>query len=278
MSKNLVRPLYVVDAFTGDGLRGNPAAVCPLDDWRPDAELQALAHKLGLSETAYFVPRGASEFLLRWFTPGMEVDLCGHATLASAAIFFREIDPGASVVRFRTLKAGELTVIRNGDLLELDFPARPAEPGPVDGIGEALGAEPVATLLIPGETGVAVYADEPTVHGLRPDMARIAALDPRMVIATAPGDSADFVSRCFAPRAGIPEDPVTGSAHTTLVPYWSQRLGKTRLDAVQVSQRGGALICTDRGDRIGIAGRADIRQRGQIEFGSESLSAELAPA
>lgn len=278
MSKTSIQPLYVVDAFTGDGLLGNPAAVCPLDEWRPDAEMQALAHRLDLSETAYFVTSGASDFLIRWFTPTTEADLCGHATLASAAIYFREIDPGASAVHFRTLKAGELTVTRNGDLLELDFPAEPAQPGPVDGIGAALGAEPVETLSIPDHTSVAVFADEKTVRGLRPDMAWVAALDGRKVIATAPGDTADFVSRCFVPRAGIPEDPVTGSAHTTLVPYWSRRLGKTRLDAVQVSQRGGALICTDRADRIGIAGRADIRQRGNVDFEDETLNAELAPA
>jgi len=239
--------------------------------------MQALAHKLALSETAYFAHDGAPGYLLRWFTPETEVDLCGHATLASAAVFFRDIDPDAQVVRFSTLKAGDLTVTRDGDLLELDFPARPAEPGPIVGIGAALGAEPVETLAIPGRTSFAVFADERTVRGLRPDMALVAALDGQLVIATAPGEASDFVSRCFAPRAGIPEDPVTGSAYTTLVPYWSGRLGKTTLHAVQASERGGELFCEDRGDRIRIAGRATIRQRGSVDLESAPPQAELAP-
>ena len=239
--------------------------------------MQALAKQLALSETAYFAPDGAAGYRLRWFTPDTEVDLCGHATLASAAVFFRDIDPGASAVRFSTLKAGDLAVTRVGDLLELDFPAQPAEPGLVAGIGAALGAEPLETLMIPGRTSVAVFADEGKVRGLRPDMARIAAVDGILVIATAPGDASDFVSRCFAPRAGIPEDPVTGSAHTTLAPYWSRRLGKPTLHAVQASERGGELFCEDRGDRTGIAGRAAIRQRGRVDLESAPPQAELAP-
>jgi PhzF family phenazine biosynthesis protein len=272
------QPLFVVDAFTGKGLRGNPAAVCPLHTWPSDAVMQALAHKLALSETAFFVPDGGTGYLLRWFTPETEVDLCGHATLASAAIFFRDIDPAASAVRFATQRAGELIVTRNGDLLELDFPSQPAAPGPVADIDAALGAQPVETLTIPGRASVAVFADEATVRGLDPDMARVAALDGVMVLATAPGDAGDFVSRCFVPRAGIPEDPVTGSAHTTLVPYWSRRLGKTKLHALQVSERGGELFCEDRGDRVGIAGRAVIRESGHVDIGRAVLRAELTPA
>ena len=272
-----VQSLFVVDAFTGEGLLGNPAGVCPLDSWPAGVVMQTLAKQLALSETAYFAPDGAAGYLLRWFTPDTEVDLCGHATLASAAVFFREIDPGASKVRFSTQTAGDLAVTRSGDLLELDFPARPAKAGLVADLGAALGAQPVETLTIPGRTSVAVFADERTVRGLRPDMARVAVLDGQLVIATAPGDASDFVSRCFAPRAGIPEDPVTGSAHTTLVPYWSRRLGKGKLHAVQASERGGELFCTDRGDRVGIAGRAVIRQSGRVDLESATPQAELAP-
>jgi PhzF family phenazine biosynthesis protein len=272
------QPLFVVDAFVGEGCLGNPAAVCPLDTWPSDALMQALAHKLALSETAFFGPDGADEFLLRWFTPEVEADLCGHATLASAAVFFRAIDPGASAVRFRSLKAGELTVTSDGDLLELDFPSEPAEPAPITGIAEALGAEPAETLAIPGRASVAVFADERTVRGLKPDMEKVAALDGWKVIATAPGNASDFVSRCFVPRAGIPEDPVTGSAHTVLIPYWSRRLGKAKLHAFQVSESGGELFCEDRGDRVGIAGRAVIRESGHVDIGSAALRAELTPA
>lgn len=278
MSAKQVRPLFVADAFTGQGLLGNPAGVCPLDAWPSEATMQKLAERLGLSETAFFAADAAAGYLLRWFTPETEADLCGHATLASAAVFFREIDAGASAVRFSTLKAGELTVTHSGDLLELDFPSEPAVPGPVAGISEALGATPVETLTIPGRASIAVFADEATVRELRPDMVRVAALDGWKVIATAPGDTNDFVSRCFVPRAGIPEDPVTGSAHTILIPYWSRRLGKAKLHAIQVSQRGGELFCIDRGERVAIAGRVSIRQRGRVDLTSASPRPELVPA
>lgn len=278
MIANAKQRIFVVDAFTGEGLAGNPAAVCPLETWPDDAAMQALAHRMALSETAYFAPAGDGSYLLRWFTPVTEADLCGHATLASAAIFFREIDPGGSVVQFRSLKAGALTVTRDNDLLELDFPAQPAEPGQDPGIAEALGAQPAEILTIPGSTSLAVFEDEKTVRDLRPDMERVARLDGKKVIVTAPGAECDFVSRCFVPRAGIPEDPVTGSAHTTLVPYWSKRLAKAKLRALQVSERGGELFCTDRGDRIAIAGRASIRQTGTADLASAPPVAELVPA
>jgi len=278
MTTKPVQRLYVADAFTGQRLQGNPAGVCPLDAWPADAAMQALAQRLALSETAYFAPDDAADFLLRWFTPETEVELCGHATLASAAVYFQKIDPGASAVRFSTLKAGDLTVTRSGDLLELDLPSRMAEPAPVIGIGAALGAEPVETLAIPGRTSMAVFGDEGTVRRLRPDMAQVAALDGQMVIATAPAESGDFVSRCFAPRAGIPEDPVTGSAHAVMVPYWSRRLGKEKLHAIQVSQRGGELFCTDRGARVGVAGRVTIRQSGTVDLNGTLPRPELAPA
>lgn len=277
MKLNLGRSFFVVDAFTGDGLRGNPAAVCPVDVWPSEEAMQALAHELALSETAFFAPDDGAGHLLRWFTPETEADLCGHATLASAAVFFRHIDPDAPAVRFRSLKAGELAVTRTGELLELDFPSQAPQSGPIEGIAAALGAEPIETQVVPGSASVAVFADEKTVRSLRPDMVRVAALDGWKVIATAPGDSSDFVCRCFVPRAGIPEDPVTGSAHTMLVPYWSQRLGKASLHAVQVSEGGGELFCTDRGDRVGIAGRAAIRQSGRFDLAGDTPVAELTP-
>jgi PhzF family phenazine biosynthesis protein len=269
--------IYVADAFVGEGLTGNPAAVFPRDDWLSDEVMQSVAREMALSETAFFAPMDDG-YLLRWFTPATEVDLCGHATLASAAVFFAHLDPGASAVRFHTLKAGTLTVTRHGARLELDFPARPAAPDGLDGLSAALGATPADILRIPGATCMAVFDKEDTVRGLAPDMAALAALEDRMIIATAPGDKVDCVSRCFAPRAGIDEDPVTGSAHTTLVPYWSARLGKAELHAIQASARGGELFCTDRGDRIAISGRAVIRSIGTLDLTGASPRAELIDA
>lgn len=272
---NKATAIYVADAFVGEGLAGNPAAVCPLGEWLADGIMQSVAREMALSETAFFADRGHG-YLLRWFTPATEVDLCGHATLASAAVFFTHLDPGASAVRFHTLKAGDLAVTRNGELLELDFPARPAAPNGLDGLAAAIGAQPVEILRIPGATCMAVFDSADVVRGLSPDMAGLAALEDRMIIATAPGNGVDFVSRCFAPRAGIDEDPVTGSAHTTLVPYWSARLGRKNLHAVQASARGGELFCTDRGDRIAIAGRAAIRGVGTLDLAGPAPRAELA--
>lgn len=286
MSSEHYNSIHIVDAFVGEGLSGNPAAVCPSGDWMADDVMQDIAREMALSDTAFYAPQGDGSYLLRWFTPATEVDLCGHATLASAAVHFAYLDPAASAVRFDSLKAGQLTVTRNGDLLELDFPARPAAPVGVDGVAEALGAPPVETLLLPGTACLAVFRHEDEVRALEPDMNRVATLSAdldidagaELVIATAPGDSVDFVSRVFAPRAGIPEDPVTGAAHTTLVPYWSKRLGKTSLHAIQASARGGELFCTDRGDRVAIAGRAAIRSRGRLDLSGTGPRAELANA
>lgn len=269
--------IYAVDAFVGEGLAGNPAAVCPREDWLAEDVMQAVAREMALSETAFFAPR-YDGYLLRWFTPTTEADLRGHATLASAAIYFTHMDPGASTVRFYTLKAGPLTVTRNGDLLELDFPAHPAERANLDGLAAALGATPVDILRSPNATCLAVFDNEDVVRGLTPDMAALVALEGRKIVVTAPGETVDFVSRCFVPAAGIPEDPVTGSAHTTLVPYWSARLGKADLHAIQASTRGGELFCTDRGDRVAIAGRAAIRSVGTLDLAGAAPRAELVDA
>lgn len=247
-------PLYQLDAFTSKPFGGNPAAVCPLENWLDDATLQAIALENNLSETAFFVPEDEG-FHLRWFTPGMEVELCGHATLTTAWVIFNRFDWRLEAVDFRT-RSGTLTVSRDGDRLALDLPARPAVPASgLDPVTAALGARPTEVLAAANGNALAVFATEQAVRSLKPDFRAVASLDSFGVIATGPGDNgADFVSRYFVPRAGIDEDPVTGSAHCTLTPYWSVRLGKKKLFARQVSARGGELWCEDRGARIVVAG------------------------
>jgi len=246
-------PYYQVDAFTGALFGGNPAGVCLLTDWLPDQVLQSIAAENNLAETAFVVQRD-SFFDLRWFTPELEMDLCGHATLAPAHVIFRHLGYRASVVRFQT-RSGILTVSREGERLTLDFPARPAvlSDAPAD-LSAGLGASPVITGK--ARDYLAVFESEEVVRNLQPDMAALMRLDCLGVIATAPGVDCDFVSRFFAPRAGVPEDPVTGSAHCTLIPYWAERLGRMKLHARQVSPRGGELFCEHRGDRVGIGGHA----------------------
>jgi PhzF family phenazine biosynthesis protein len=247
-------PLYQVDAFTSRVFAGNPAAVVPLEDWLDDGTLQAIAAENNLSETAYIVG-GRGRYQIRWMTPTNEVDLCGHATLASAWVVLNVLEPGKDVVTFDS-KSGPLVVTREGDLLALDFPSRPPTPATaaLPALAEALGRAPREAWA--ARDYMAVFESAEEVKALRPDMARVAALDHFALIVTAPGHGVDFVSRFFAPEEGVPEDPVTGSAHCTLVPYWARRLGKTRLTARQVSSRGGELECEDRGERVRIAGRA----------------------
>ena len=256
-------PIYQVDAFADRLFGGNPAAVCPLEAWLPDETMQAIGAENNLSETAFLVPEGDG-YRLRWFTPKVEVDLCGHATLASAHVVFSHLHPEWQRVVFHTL-SGRLEVRRDGDRLVLDFPSRPARLCDVpDELVAALGKEPDAVVL--AHEYLAVYPDERTVRSLMPDMPRLAATTREYgVIVTAPGDDCDFVSRFFAPAVGIPEDPVTGSAHCALTPYWAERLGKRTLHARQVSARGGELWCEDRGERVTIAGRAVPYLEGTIE-------------
>jgi PhzF family phenazine biosynthesis protein len=249
-------PLYQIDGFTSRPFGGNPAAVCPLDGWLDDATMQAIASENNLSETAFFVPRG-DDFELRWFTPVAEIDLAGHPTLATAYVILEILQPERMSVRFETQKAGALTVARRGDKLAMDFPARP--PGQRSGLGNvaaALRAKPAEILA--ARDGFAVFATETEVAALTPDFSKVAELDCLGLIATAPaqtGSGWDFVSRFFAPRHNINEDPVTGSAHCTLVPYWAKRLGKKQLAARQISHRGGELWCEDKGERVEIAGQ-----------------------
>lgn len=255
-------PIYQVDAFASALFGGNPAAVCPLKSWLPDDTLQAIAAENNLPETAFYVREGG-RYRIRWFTPSVEVELCGHATLASAAIILgirREI--GGPRVVFDS-RSGELGVERDGELYKLDFPARPPAPcAPDPALVEAAGGRPVES-LIAGDA-MLVYGTEQEVRALKPDLGRLAQLPYFALIATAPGSDCDFVSRYFAPSKAIPEDPVTGRAHTTLIPFWSHRLGKRHLFARQLSPRGGELWCEDRGNRVTIGGRAVKYLEGHI--------------
>ncbi len=257
-------PLYQVDAFTDRLFAGNPAAVCPLPAWLDDAVLAAIAAENNLSETAFYVPaKGGYE--LRWFTPAAEVDLCGHATLAAAFVIHR-LDPSQTSLRMFTREAGTLLVSREDEGFVLDFPARPPRPiSPPPGLTEALGGASPAAVLRATKT-MAVFEDEAAVRGLSPDLGYVAAMEGDGLIVTAPGDEVDFVSRYFAPHVGIDEDPVTGSAHCTLTPYWAERLGKATLRARQVSRRGGSLRCTLAGDRVHLAGQAVLYLEGSIEL------------
>jgi PhzF family phenazine biosynthesis protein len=249
-------PMYQVDAFAGQIFSGNPAAICPLETWLPDAQMQAIAAENNLAETAFFV-RNGSGYKLRWFTPGVEVDLCGHATLATASVILNDLTPGERSVSFET-KSGTLTVTRDGDLYVMDFPARPPQPcaDACAGLIPALGGKPEAVLA--ARDYFVVYSSEEELRALQPDMQGLMTVDRFAVIATAPGASSgfDFVSRFFAPAKGVPEDPVTGSSHCSLIPYWSKRLGKKKLHAYQASPRGGELWCEDRGERVSMSGKA----------------------
>ena len=254
---------FQVDAFASRQFAGNPAGVCLLDEWLPDAVLQDIAMENNLSETAFVVP-GQDFWDLRWFTPALEVDLCGHATLAPAFVLINILRRAKNAVRFQS-RSGPLTVRRQGELLVLDFPSRPARPCPVpERLIEGLGCQPSGVLK--ARDYLAVFESEADVRGLQPNMTALQQLDSLGIIVTARGERSDFVSRFFAPRAGVPEDPVTGSAHCTLIPYWSKQLSKQRLHALQLSRRGGELFCEDNGERVKIGGRAVLYSRGEIEL------------
>ena len=255
-------PIYQVDAFTSKLFAGNPAAVVPLTEWLPDTRLQAIARENNQADTAYFVAEG-DHYRLRWFTPTVEVDLCGHATLAAAYVLMECLDHPGAQVDFDT-RSGRLSVKRDEGCYWLDFPAR--RPVPIEletPIREGIGAVPVAALK--ARDHLLVYETQAEVAALNPNFLRMAETDHFAVIATAPGDDCDFVSRFFAPRQGINEDPVTGSAHCTLTPYWAERLGKTKLTARQISPRGGDLQCELAGDRVRIGGYGVLYLRGEIE-------------
>lgn len=256
-------PYYEVDAFTAKRFGGNPAGVCPLPKWLDEVTMRNIAAENNLSETAFFVRRG-DDFDLRWFTPTSEIDLCGHATLASAHILFTELNHRGNVATFHT-RSGKLAVTREGDVLTLDFPSRPAEPCAIpETLAAGLGGEPSA--LLKARDYLAIFSTEREVRALQPDFGILKKIPAHAFIVTAPGDDCDFVSRFFAPAMGVPEDPVTGSAHCTLIPHWSRRLGKQNLFARQVSKRGGDLFCRDAGERVFIGGKAVLYLKGEIEI------------
>lgn len=254
-------PIYQVDAFSDRVFGGNPAAVVILDRWLEDHVLQSIAAENNLAETAFVIP-GDEVSRLRWFTPALEVDLCGHATLATAHVLFDGRFADRTRLRFDT-RSGILSVDRRDGLSWLDFPSRPGDRIDItDDLVDALGVRPEEALK--ARDLMVVLDSEAAVTGFRPDHAAIERLDAFALIVTAPGDEVDFVSRFFAPRAGIPEDPVTGSAHCTLIPYWARRSGRTRLSARQVSSRGGELTCELREDRVLIGGQSVEYLRGEI--------------
>lgn len=258
-------PIFQLDAFTDRRFAGNPAAVMPMERFPEDAVLQALAAENNLAETAFLVRQGG-DYRLRWFTPTVEVPLCGHATLASAAVVMERLEPGRDQVVFHSA-SGPLTVKRAAAGYVMDFPVRPSEPvAEPEGLAAALGA-PLAAVHVNPFNYMAVLADPAVLRRLSPDLAAIAGFDRAGVIVTAPGDGPyDFVSRYFAPAKGIPEDPVTGSAHCMLAPYWAGRLGKTAFRAFQASPRGGEVVCRLVGERVELEGACVFYLEGHAEF------------
>ena len=280
-------PVFHLDVFTHQPFRGNPAGVCALQGWLDDDTLRKVAAENNLSDTAFFVPRHGhrdahqdkrdddfegGHYDLRWFTPRCEVRLCGHATLASAHVILNLLKPGLQTVRFETRQSGTLTVRKDGEMFAMDFPAMPASKLNVSAsAGEALlkaiGPGPLpCDVLEVNDTYIAVYETERMVRSIRPDFGSLEQLHPFAVAVTAPGDNADFVSRYFAPSYGVPEDPVTGSAHCALTPYWAERLAKTPLYARQVSERGGELWCEMAGSRVILKGSAVLMLQGTLQF------------
>lgn len=265
--------IFQIDAFTSRPFGGNPAAVVPLEAWLPDATMQAIALENNLSETAFFV-RNGNDYELRWFTPTFEIDLCGHATLASAYVLFELLGSDSDVLKFHT-KSGVLTVERSGGRLVIDFPSRPATACEVPhGLIEAIGKQPLEVLR--SRDYMLVYESEADVRSIAPDFSALGNIKTHAVIVTARGDDSDFVSRFFAPEAGINEDPVTGSAHCNLIPYWAEKLGKNVLFARQISARGGELFCELLGDRVKIAGNAVLYMKGEIYVGAEEKNSARA--
>jgi PhzF family phenazine biosynthesis protein len=257
-------PLYVIDAFTEKRFSGNPAAVCPLTEWLDDRTLQSIAEENNLSETAFFV-REKGVFRLRWFTPKAEVSICGHATLASAYCIFEHLKHENSQIIFET-QSGQLTVKKDADLLMMDFPAhKPVPVNTPEQLIHGLGSRPLEVLQSP-DTYLAVYDNEGDILSIGPDFSLIEKLDMKCVIVTAKGSESDFVSRFFAPQLGILEDPVTGSAHSTLIPYWATRLNKTSLYAIQLSKRRGELYCEYLDNRVSIGGKAVTYAVGEINL------------
>lgn len=274
----MILNIYQVDAFAEKVFTGNPAAVVPLDDWIEDELMQKIAMENNLSETAFFVknddasissPTGGGRegaFHLRWFTPAYEIDLCGHATLASAYVIKNFIEPHVAEINFFTQKAGLLKAFAKDGLYTLDFPSRPPQPcGAPEPLLKSLGVRNVVEVLKSRDYFV-VLPNEEAVKNVEPDFTLMKELDAISVIVTAKGQSADVVSRCFYPGMGIPEDPVTGSAHCNVVPYWAEKLGKTKLHCKQLSPRGGDLQCELIGNRVQMSGKCILYMQGEINL------------
>ena len=256
-------PIFQVDAFSDQLFKGNPAAVCPLNEWLPDELMQNIAHENNFAETAFIVPANEG-YEIRWFTPTVEVDLCGHATLASAHVVFQELGHSGEKVEFYSPRSGPLTVTKRGDELVLDFPSDTISQIDVEPL-HSTGLSKAPKAVYKGKTDyLFVYDTEAEIRALIPDFEVLKTHPVRGIIVTAPGEKVDFVSRFFGPACGVNEDSVTGSAHTTLTLYWSSVLGKTTLSALQLSQRSGSLICTLKGDRVEIAGKSVLYLRGEI--------------
>ena len=252
---------YVVDAFTDKVFAGNPAAICVLDSWLDDELMMKITGENNLSETAFCVKEGKN-YHLRWFTPGGEIDLCGHATLATAYTLFRFYEPELTEVHFDTL-SGELIVVRNGELLEMDFPAYELKPVDVtDAMTDTIGAKPVAAYM--GRDLLCIMESEDEVRSCNPDMAKVMQLDGLLLHVSAKGKDYDSVSRSFAPKCNVVEDPVCGSGHCHIVPYWADKLGKSELVAYQASRRGGVLYSRMNGDRVVLAGKAALYAESEI--------------
>ena len=265
----MIIKIYQVDAFTDKLFGGNPAAVCPLETWLPDSLMQRIAAENNLAETAFFIPTACTNrYELRWFTPELEIDLCGHATLATAHVIFTEICPLHEEINFETKMAGELTVTRNREdaIYTLNFPARPGVRIDLpEGLLAALRSHNIPMGVYKARDHMLVYEKEADIREVSPDfMALDKIKDIFSVIITAPGDEVDFVSRFFSPNAGVPEDPVTGSSHCTLIPYWAERLGKHQLHAYQISARQGELWCENKGERVLISGKAVTYLKGVL--------------
>ncbi len=254
--------IYQVDAFTKEVFKGNPAAICPLEEWL-DAELmQRVALENNLSETAFFVKKD-DVYEIRWFTPTFEIDLCGHATLASAFVIFEILKLEESIINFHSDKSGKLSVEKNGDILTLDFPSRPVSIAEAPkGLIEAIGKLPKE--ILKARDYFLVYENEQEVLDISPNFSKLLEIDAHGFIVTAKGETSDFVSRFFAPEVGVFEDPVTGSSHCNLIPYWAGKLGKNELFGRQISQRGGELFCELKGDRVKIGGNAVLYLKGEI--------------
>ena len=257
-------PIYQVDAFSKQLFKGNPAAVIPLENWLSDAQMQQIAMENNLAETAFFISQG-DDFALRWFTPELEIDLCGHATLAAAHVIFSELNYSKNTIKFSTLKAGNLIVSKENHFYTLDFPSRPATPTQLpDGLLSAIGGQKLPIEVLASRDMMLVYETEADILALNPDFNALAKIDLLGLIVTAKGDNSDFVSRFFAPSAGVNEDPVTGSAHCNLIPYWANQLQKNKLHAFQLSLRGGELFCELKGDRVLMSGHAITYLKGNI--------------